>query len=100
LLYTWRVAQIVVHVKPGSRKSGVDMSEGVVMLRVIEQAQDGRANEAARALLATTLGIPRRRISLARGARSKEKAFAVEGVERDAILARLLAYCRNGSASG
>jgi hypothetical protein len=87
--YTCRAGHIIVRVKPGSRKSGIKISEETVVVRVNEPAQDGRANEAVRALLAEALGVPRSRISLARGARSKEKAFAVEGLERDAILVSL-----------
>ena len=93
------MTHLAVRVKPNSRKPGISVDETGVEIRVSEQPHDGRANEAARTLLAQALDIPRSRITLIRGARSKEKAFAVEGLEHDTILARLRAYAAQAKRS-
>jgi uncharacterized protein YggU (UPF0235/DUF167 family) len=86
------VAQVVVCVKPGSRKPGITVVGSTIEIRVSDVPQDGRANEAVRALLATALDIPRSRVTLLRGTRAKQKTFEIDGWDREAIVARLLQY--------
>jgi uncharacterized protein YggU (UPF0235/DUF167 family) len=84
--------QIIVRVKPNARKPGISIDEIGIEIRVNEPAQDGLANEAARASLAEALNLPRSRVTLTRGARSKEKAFTIDGLDNETIRARLNAY--------
>ena len=84
---------IVVRVKAASRKPGISVHDAEIEIRVNEAPQDGRANEAVRAALAEALDLPRGRVTLTRGARSKQKTFAIDGLEHDTILARLRAHC-------
>ncbi len=72
-----RVVQ--VRVKPGSRAGDrvVEGEDGVLTLWVRERAVDGRATEAAAALLARHLGVPRRDVELVSGATSRLKRFRV-----------------------
>lgn len=72
-----RVVQ--VKVKPGSRGGDrvAEGDDGVLTLWVRERAVDGRATEAAAALLASHLGVPRRDVTLVSGAASRLKRFRV-----------------------
>ena len=86
------MAQIIVSVKPCSRKPGITVVGSTIEVRVSEAPQDGCANEAVRAALAAALGIPRSRVTLLRGARAKQKAFEIDGWDREAIIARLQTF--------
>ena len=83
------VTDLVVRVKPNAHKPGIELEGGNILVRVAEPPHDGRANEAVRELLAEALDLPRSRVRLKRGARSREKTFTIEGLDRDAVLARL-----------
>jgi uncharacterized protein len=58
---------------------------------VRERAIEGAANEACIRALAALFSIPRSRVALLRGARSREKRFAIEGIEEAAGWIRLRA---------
>ena len=60
-------------------------------MAVREPARDGQANEACRRALARALGVAASRVSLVRGARSKEKLFRIAGITTEAVKARLAA---------
>ena len=62
-------------VKPGSKKDGVAMKNGRYIVSVREPASEGRANAAARAILARHLGVPQKSLSLVRGADRPSKLF-------------------------
>lgn len=70
---------IHVTVKPGSRKGPlVEVGDdGSLLLHVREPASDGKANAAARALLARHLDVPRSCVTLTGGATSRHKRFRV-----------------------
>jgi hypothetical protein len=83
---------VAVLAKPGSKSPGLSWDGAHLVIRVRERAVDGKANEAVRKALAKALDVAPSRIALVRGARSKEKFFAVSGLTRagiDTKLARL-----------
>jgi uncharacterized protein YggU (UPF0235/DUF167 family) len=83
---------VTVIAKPGSTSPGLSWDASHLVIRVRERAVDGKANEAVRRALAKALDTAPSRVALVRGARSKEKLFAVSGLTRatiDAKLARL-----------
>ena len=83
---------VAVLAKPGSKSPGLSWDGSHLVIRVRERAVDGKANEAVRSALAKALDVAPSRVALVRGARSKEKLFAVSGLARagiDAKLARL-----------
>ena len=49
---------------------------------------EGRANEVLCEFLADTLGVPRRAVTVLRGATSRQKVLRIEGVSLAAIRAR------------
>jgi len=69
-----------VHVQPGARRSEVAGLHGDrLKVRIGAPALDGRANAALVAFVADELGIPRARVAVVRGERSREKLLAVSG---------------------
>jgi uncharacterized protein YggU (UPF0235/DUF167 family) len=86
------VARLVVRVTP---RGGADRIDGwttdadgapVLKVRVRAAPTDGSANEAVVGLLAQTLGVPRSRIDLVRGAASRVKFFRISGLSHDDVL--------------
>ena len=76
---TDKPVDIVVKVKPGSRKGPlveVDPS-GELTIYVREPAVDGKANDAVTRLLAAHLQLPRSRVELVSGVTSRQKRFRV-----------------------
>ncbi len=81
--------QLAVVVKPGSRHPGITLENDVLVLCVRERAIEGAANQACIEALAKALKIAPSRIALIRGARSKQKIFAIEGLDSLAAVDRL-----------
>ncbi len=76
-------AQVPVRVQPGARRNALlgRLASGEWKLAVTAPPEDGRANDAVVELLAGLLGVKRRQVSVARGATSRGKTIAVEGLE-------------------
>lgn len=72
-------ATLVVRVKPGSKRAGIESNERGITVRVNARPVDGAANEAVRRVLAEALGVAPSALTLVRGAASREKTFAVAG---------------------
>jgi hypothetical protein len=81
--------QIAAKVKPGSKQPGISLEASGLVLRVRERAVEGAANAACIRALSEALGVAPSRITLVRGARSREKCFAVEGLDEAEAYARL-----------
>jgi len=62
---------------PGSRVESLAIEGGQVIAKVRAKPQDGAANTAVIALLASALDVAPSRITLLRGATSREKLFQV-----------------------
>jgi uncharacterized protein YggU (UPF0235/DUF167 family) len=60
----------------------------VLLARVRAAPEDGRANRALCALLATALGVPPSRVTIFAGAKGRSKRVAVEG-EPEILIERL-----------
>jgi uncharacterized protein len=81
-----------VHVQPGSGRPGVAGRHGdALKLRVTPPPVDGRATEAAAALLAEVLGVKPAQVTLLTGASSRSKRFRIDGLPPDELLGRLAA---------
>ncbi|MBC8023741.1 MAG: DUF167 domain-containing protein [Burkholderiales bacterium] len=69
---------LAIHAQPGARRTEVAGVHGdSLKVRVQAPAQDDRANDALIEFIATRLGIVRRDVTLASGARSREKRLQV-----------------------
>lgn len=64
-------------------------ADGRLAVRVAAPPEEGRANEALLELLAESLRVPRRSLSLAAGAARREKSVRVEGLTESECRARL-----------
>jgi uncharacterized protein YggU (UPF0235/DUF167 family) len=64
-----------VTVKASAKTDSVSLKNDRYIISTREPAENGRANEAVHSLLATHLGVPRKMISLVRGADKPSKLF-------------------------
>jgi uncharacterized protein len=73
--------EIAVRLQPRARANEiVGERGGAIVVRVTAPPLDGRANEALCRLIAKRAGIGVRRVSILRGAGSREKVVGVEGI--------------------
>jgi len=70
--------RLAVKVTPGARAEALEIAEGRLIAKVRARPKDGEANEAVLALLAAALGVATSRITLLRGAASREKLVRIE----------------------
>ena len=83
--------KLEVRVIPRAKRTEVAGRRGSALLvRLAAPPVDGAANDALRAFLAERLGVPQRQIAIVRGAASRDKTVAIEGVSAAAIEAALL----------
>ena len=83
-------AEIAIRVIPRSSREGIDGErEGRVLVRVNAPPVDGKANAAVARVLAKALGVPKGRVSLVRGERSRDKVVAVGGLDDHELRERL-----------
>lgn len=84
-------AHLNLRLQPSARRDEVvGLVGGVLRVRVTAPAQKGQANRALVELLAGSLEIPRGRIRILQGHTSRDKLIAVEGLDREEALHRLL----------
>jgi len=78
---------ISVHAQPGAKRTEVAGVHGdALKIRVAAPALEDRANEALAAFIAEKLGIAKREVTLVRGAKSREKRFAISAAADPALL--------------
>jgi uncharacterized protein len=79
-----------VHVQPGAGRSAIVGRHGTSLkVRVAAPPVDGRANVAAAALIAETLGTKEGDVELVSGQRSRLKRFRIVGVDAEDVEVRL-----------
>lgn len=80
-----------VRVQPRASRAKMEFTAPGEPVKVWVQAPpvDDAANKAVIELLATSLGIPRRNITLTRGQKSRLKSFTITGVSQDELFTRL-----------
>lgn len=72
-----------LRVSPGARRSELVGRHGDGWkVRVTAPPEDGRANDAVLALLASRLALPRRSVSIVSGHAAREKVVRLEGIDR------------------
>ena len=79
-------------VKPRGRANAITgMRERALLVSVAAAPVDGAANAAVIAVLSTALGLPKSRMEIARGHKSREKAVRVSGLAIEDMRTRLAA---------
>ena len=71
-------ANIAVRVTPRASRDRVDAETDPLRIHVTAPPEDGKANEAVQKLLAKSLGITKRRLTLVRGQISRDKIFRID----------------------
>ena len=90
-----------VHVQPGAGRSAIVGRHGdALKLRVAAPPVEGRANEAARALLAEALGVPESDVELTSGQSSRAKRFRLRGLDAEEADKRLRVALDEGKPAG
>jgi uncharacterized protein (TIGR00251 family) len=79
---------ITVHVIPRSRKNVLQWEQDHLKARLTAPPVDGAANEALQELLAERLALPRRAISIVRGAASRQKVVEIVGLTLEDVKQR------------
>ncbi|MGH2703989.1 MAG: DUF167 domain-containing protein [Actinomycetota bacterium] len=83
-------AEVSVFCAPRAGRDAVTGLHGdALKVRVRAPALEGRANDAVLTLLAAGLGVPRARVRLEAGARSRMKRVRVTGLTRSMVVDRL-----------
>lgn len=80
---------VPVRVVPRASRASLALEGGELRARLTAPPVDGAANEALLALLAARLRLPRRAVTLARGATARHKLVAVEGLTAETFWQRL-----------
>jgi uncharacterized protein YggU (UPF0235/DUF167 family) len=83
------MATITVRVTPRSGRTVVEGGAGGVIVRVRAAPEGGRATAEAARALAERLGVPKTRVRLRSGVRSRTKTFDVDGLSTRDIQQRL-----------
>ncbi|MEE9347809.1 MAG: DUF167 domain-containing protein [Robiginitomaculum sp.] len=71
-------SHIRVRVSPKASRNAIKIEEGGVRVYITTAPENGKANAAAAKLLAKELGIAKSKLTLTRGAKSRDKVFKVE----------------------
>jgi len=70
--------RLALRVTPGARVEAMAIEEGRLLVKVRAKPSDGEANAAVMALVARALAVPASRLTLLKGATSREKLIGVE----------------------
>ena len=83
-------SELKVRVIPNaSRDEVVGWYGDALKLKTRVPPEDGKANKAVCALLAKRLALPKKRITVVRGATNQNKVLRIEGLDADALARRL-----------
>jgi uncharacterized protein (TIGR00251 family) len=80
---------VTCHVTPRARRERIACEGGKLRVWLHAPPVDGAANEALIALFARTLKLPKRAITLERGATARQKTLAIEGMSVEAFWRRI-----------
>jgi uncharacterized protein YggU (UPF0235/DUF167 family) len=70
--------RLAIRVTPGAREETIALTNGQVQIKVRAKPEDGKATAAVLALLAQALGVGVTRLSLVRGATSRDKLIRIQ----------------------
>lgn len=69
---------ITVRVTPNARANEVVMEEDAIKIGVTVPPEDGKANAAVMSLLSKALGVPKSRLTLVHGQKSRDKKVRLD----------------------
>lgn len=71
-------AEIRLRVTPRARRNAISVEDGVIRVHVTAAPADGKANAAVVKLLSKSMGVAKSRLTLLRGASSRDKLFRLD----------------------
>ena len=71
-------ALLELRVTPKASRNAVTLEDGALRVYVTTVPEGGKANAAVQKLLSKALGVPKSRLTLLRGATSRDKVFRIE----------------------
>lgn len=71
-------AEIAVRVTPKASRNAIEMKDGQIRIYVTTVPEGGKATAAVQKLLAKALGVAKTRLTLIRGASSRDKVFRLD----------------------
>ena len=84
------ITRLNVRVTPRASKNAVEgFRGGALIIRVTAPPVDSAANDAVIDLLARTLDIPRRRVTISRGSTGRNKVVDIDGFTHDQLISLL-----------
>jgi uncharacterized protein YggU (UPF0235/DUF167 family) len=93
--------RVEVHVRPGASRTLVGGEhDGVLLVRVTEPADAGRATEASLRAVAWAAGVPRQSVRLLRGATGRRKLLEIEAGKGGAEKVRMTLHRLQVGTSG
>lgn len=82
--------ELRVWVQPGAARSEIAGLHGEALkIRIAAPAQEGRANQALVEFLADLLGLPKSRVSILRGEKTREKVLLLRGLKAEELAGKL-----------
>lgn len=70
--------EIRLRVTPRARRNAISIKDDAIRVHVTAPPEDGKANAAVTTLLAKSLGVAKSRLTLLRGASSRDKLFRLD----------------------
>ncbi|WP_068091970.1 DUF167 domain-containing protein [Novosphingobium rosa] len=70
--------RLALRVTPGARSEGLEVADGRLLAKVRAKPEDGKANAAVIDLVAQGLGVAPSRLTLLRGATSRDKLLGLQ----------------------
>lgn len=80
---------LTVRVTPRASRDALTLENGLLRARLTAPPVEGAANEALVTLLAERLHLPKRAVTIVRGAASRDKQIVITGITADELRARL-----------
>jgi hypothetical protein len=85
-----RESKLSVHVSPNASKNGlVSFENGILRVKIAAPPVKGKANAELAAFLAKVLDIKKGQVAIVKGAGSRDKLVAIEGMKKEDVSARL-----------
>jgi len=85
------IRDLEIRVIPRAGRTGLaGLRDGALLVRLAAAPVDGAANDELIALIAKSLRIPKRDITIVAGERSRTKRIRIAGIDREQALARLV----------
>lgn len=84
------ITRLNVRVTPRASKNAIEgFRNDALVIRVTAPPVDSAANDAVIELLAAALGVPKRQVTISRGATGRNKVVDIDGFTRDQLISLL-----------